>query len=254
MTHAVRAPLCLRVTDVRVHDGSRSLGFERGFSSAWGVLDATAMASFGCAPFLRSSLLASIACAVALSATSAASAQDAPLATSSSKEPKRHELGATALGGLGVTDYDYYDGSIETVYAWGVAAEYAYRLGRRLRVGVDGGRTALSDGRPYGDVWTATPFVGLQWGSGLVQGGVRAGFGFAYGGRRAVPGVPDRHGAGWSTEIAGELALVGHEADAFARIGFQYARTSWSAPLAHLYPTDLPVGFAFVTLGARWKI
>lgn len=173
--------------------------------------------------------------------------------------PKAHELALTALGGGGITSHDYYDGGYDSLYVWGAGVEYAYRLSPHLRIGGEGSRISLQkqtgESDPtYGGLWTATPFVGLSWGHGTLQGGVRLGFGFAHGGRRSKNNVPDREGAGFDAQLLGELALCGSSFDLIGRFGLRYTRTSWDAPLAHLYPNDLPVGMAFLTLGGRWKL
>jgi hypothetical protein len=190
------------------------------------------------------------ACALALTSAGPAFAQERPAL-------KRHEVALSGLAGYALTGYDYYDSTIDDVTAWGLGGEYAYRVTQHLRVGVEGSRIVLTRLRlddHYGGVWTATPFVGLTWGSGLIQGGVRAGFGLAYGGRRPVNGVPDREGPGYDAQLLGELAICGSSVDVVGRLGVRFIHTSWDAPRAHIYPTDLPLGMMFVSLGARWKL
>jgi hypothetical protein len=195
--------------------------------------------------------LASLICAVAVSIVSAAHADDgAPY--------KHHELGMSGLVGYGITGYDYYDSTLESVGAWGLGFEYAYRLSPHFRVGGEGMRTAFGrkglDEATYATLWNATPFVGATWGSGAIQGGVRLGVGFAYGGRTDRPAVSDRHGPGADAHLLGELAACGPNFDVFARLGFRFTYTSWDAPHADFYPTDFPVGMLFASVGGRLKI
>jgi hypothetical protein len=70
----------------------------------------------------------------------------------------------------------------------------------------------------------------------------------------AVAGLAGYAITGYDAQLLGELAICGSTLDVVGRLGARFTYTSWDAPLGHVYPEDLPLGMAFLTLGARWKL
>lgn len=199
-----------------------------------------------------------IATGLALSIAAPASAQTIvePPSTPEAESPRRHELAATVLWGLGRTESDYYDRLPETAIAFGLTGEYGYRFARFFCVGAEGAGIAINNSQgALGSLWSAMPFVGLHFGSRSIEAGLRAGVGFAYGGREEVRNITDRSGAGVAAQAFAEIAVLGSTVDFIGRLGVRYTRVAWSnEPAQVLYPTDFPAAIAFASVGARFKL
>lgn len=174
-------------------------------------------------------------------------------AAASDEPPRRHSIGVSGGGGLFVASKEYYDDTFRMLRAGRVGVDYEYRVTPNLRVGLEGaGLFLFGRERAAATLWTASPTLGLHWGDGTIQGGVRLGVGAVYGTRFTREHAP---GTGATADLMGELAWVGSRFDVVGRAGFRYITMWWHEDPKTAFYEDEFYGLGFVaTLGVRVKL